>query len=265
MQSLQDQLSLTDFFARVAAAARRLLMLDYDGTLAPFRVNPQEAVPYPGVREALDAIMDAGHTHVVIVSGRWTRDLLPLLGLRQRPEIWGSHAWEQLKTSGEYELTRVNDDSLKQLVTADDWAAEIEAKGGRCERKPASLAIHWRGLPAYQVAEIRQTVFENWRMRELHTHLQWHDFDGGIELRAPGRDKGDAVNAVLAEAGTDRAAAYLGDDLTDENAFKAIRGRGIGVLVRSQFRPTAADLWIRPPEELLKFLADWQRACEAHR
>lgn len=255
-------MSLADFFSTVAGAKRRVLMLDYDGTLAPFHINPHDAVPYPGVRERLDAIMGAGHTHVVIVSGRWTRDLVPLLGLKQRPEIWGSHGWELLKANGDYEISRIDEAALKRLVAADDWAAEIESKGGRCERKPASLAIHWRGLRPDQVAEIRQTVFENWRVQELHTHLQWHDFDGGIELRAPGRDKGDAVHAVLTATGADGAAAYLGDDLTDESAFKAIHGRGIGVLVRAQYRPTAADFWIRPPEELLTFLADWQRACE---
>jgi trehalose-phosphatase len=240
-------------------------MLDYDGTLAPFRINPHEAAPFPGARDALNAIMAAGHTHVVIVSGRWTKDLVPLLGLEQRPDIWGSHAWEQLKANGEYEIARITEGALKQLVTADDWAADIETRGGRCERKPAGLAIHWRGLPANQVADIRQTAFENWRMQELYTHLQWHDFDGGIELRAPGRNKGDAVNAVLAEAGTDCAAAYLGDDLSDESAFKAIRGRGISVLVRPKYRPTAADFWIRPPEDLLGFLADWQHACKGRR
>jgi trehalose-6-phosphatase len=57
--------------------------------------------------------------------------------------------------------------------------------------------------------------------------------------------------------GRETAAAYLGDDATDEDAFKAIRGRGIGVLVRPQFRATAADFWLKPPEELLEFLERW--------
>jgi len=47
--------------------------------------------------------------------------------------------------------------------------------------------------------------------------------------------------------------------LTDEDAFRAIRGKGVGILVREALRPTAADLWIRPPEELLTFLAGWIR------
>jgi trehalose-phosphatase len=87
--------------------------------------------------------------------------------------------------------------------------------------------------------------------------LVWHDFDGGIELRVPGRHKGFVVDAVLSEMGRETAAAYLGDDSTDEDAFKAIRGRGIGVLVRPQYRATAADFWLKPPEELLEFLERW--------
>ncbi|NIP26121.1 MAG: trehalose-phosphatase, partial [Phycisphaerae bacterium] len=76
-----------------------------------------------------------------------------------------------------------------------------------------------------------------------------------LELRVPGRDKGDAVGTILAEMNQDAVTAYLGDDLTDEDAFKAIKGKGIGILVREELRSTAADVWIRPPEELLTFLS----------
>ena len=53
--------------------------------------------------------------------------------------------------------------------------------------------------------------------------------------------------------------AYLGDDRTDEDAFRALRGRGLSVLVRAEPRETAADAWIRPPEELIEFLRTWRR------
>jgi trehalose-phosphatase len=77
----------------------------------------------------------------------------------------------------------------------------------------------------------------------------------------PGRDKGFVVDTVLREMDTDTVAAYLGDDLTDEDAFKAINGRGLPVLVRGEFRPTAARCWLKPADELLAFLRRWQEAC----
>lgn len=135
------------------------------------------------------------------------------------------------------------------------------------EEKPGCLAIHWRGLPFQNKERLRERVMERWQWvrHARRGDLAWHEFDGGIELWVPGRNKGDVVNAILGEMPRDTAAAYLGDDLTDEDAFKAIGGRGLAVLVRPEYRPTAAHVWIRPPEELLKFLAQWQAACGGRR
>ncbi|GAB4509010.1 MAG: trehalose-phosphatase [Sulfuricaulis sp.] len=259
MQTADQERHLTDFFDHLATAPRRALLLDYDGTLAPFRIRTNEALPYPGLRGILDAIIQSGHTRIVIVSGRWTRELIPLLGLTRLPEVWGSHGWEQLKPDGEYAIARMNEAGLQHLADADTWTAEIEAQGGRCEIKPGGLAIHWRGLDQDRIADIRNLVFQNLLIKEMHKTLVWHDFDGGIELRVPGRHKGFVVDTVLSEMGPETVAAYLGDDTTDEDAFKAIHGRGIGVLVRPQFRPTAADFWLQPPEELFDFLRQWHK------
>jgi trehalose-phosphatase len=88
------------------------------------------------------------------------------------------------------------------------------------------------------------------------------EFEAGLELRV-GRDKGEVVKVLLEEtggAGPDPI-AYLGDDLTDEAAFRAIKGSGLGVLARRQGRATAADIWLQPPVELREFLKRWLRAC----
>lgn len=261
MHAPGQQRHLADFFERLATAPCRALLLDYDGTLAPFTIRRDEALPYPGMRAILDEIIQSGHTRVVIISGRWTRDLIPLLGLKRLPEVWGSHGWEQLKPDGEYAVARMNEAALRHLADADTWTAEIEAQGGRCEIKPGGLAIHWRGLDQDRIGEIRNLVFQNLLMKEMHKTLVWHDFDGGIELRVPGRHKGFVVDSILSEMDRETAAAYLGDDTTDEDAFRAIHGRGIGVLVRPQYRDTAADFWLQPPEELLEFLRQWHETC----
>lgn len=63
--------------------------------------------------------------------------------------------------------------------------------------------------------------------------------------------------------GSDCPVAYLGDDLSDEAAFRAVQRvgrRGLGVLVRREWRDTAAEVWLRPPGELKGFLERWVKA-----
>ena len=76
----------------------------------------------------------------------------------------------------------------------------------------------------------------------------------------PARAKGDAVRTILDEIGPEVPVAYLGDDITDERAFLALGARGLTVLVRPEWRKTAAALWIRPPEGLQDFLTRWMQA-----
>ena len=259
MKILRPDTDLDKFFTSLAESGQCTLLLDYDGTLAPFRIKPEEAAPYPEVRRLLDGIMLDKRTRVVLVSGRWTRDLLPITGLKQMPEIWGSHGWERLYPDGHYETSKPDETALHGLAEADAWIEEILTLGGRAEQKPAGLAIHWRGLAPQQIAQIRDLLLDNWALLAQETGLDLHEFDGGMELRVPGRHKGHAVETVLAEMPPDSVAAYLGDDLTDEDAFNAIRGRGLGVLVRDEPRPSNADVWLQPPNELTEFLARWRQ------
>jgi trehalose 6-phosphate phosphatase len=72
------------------------------------------------------------------------------------------------------------------------------------------------------------------------------------------------VHALLGEVSPETPAAYLGDDTTDESAFRAMEGRGISVLVRPTWRQTAAQSWLKPPQELLEFLDLWLKASLKH-
>jgi trehalose-6-phosphatase len=66
---------------------------------------------------------------------------------------------------------------------------------------------------------------------------------------------------MFRDMGPDVAVAYLGDDVTDEDAFGALTRRGLNVLVRQHCRPTLADAWIKPPSGLLEFFRGWIFAC----
>src|SRR5689334_14381645 len=104
--------------ARLEQARAAVLMLDYDGTLAPFRVDPAQARPYPGIAGTLDAIMEEGSTRVVVVSGRRAAEIGPLLGTRIQPEVWGSHGWERLSSSGALSIERAPQAALDALIAA---------------------------------------------------------------------------------------------------------------------------------------------------
>lgn len=257
MKPLTARLDLAGFFERVAKAPTRLLMLDYDGTLAPFHVQPERAVPYPGVARVLDEIVASGGTRIVIVSGRPADEVPPLLGLAEPPEIWGSHGWERLLPDGRRVVEQPGADAQRALNAAAAAVEALPASGARLERKLASVALHWRGLPADAEDDLRRRATEAWKEIAVQGALEMLPFDGGLELRTVGCNKQYAVKAVLSETAEESAIAYLGDDITDEDAFRAVRTRGIGVLVRPQFRETGADLWIRPPGELVEFMRHW--------
>lgn len=251
----------TSFLEKVRQAERRVLLLDYDGTLAPFTADRARAFPYKEIPELISRIMRC-ETRVVLISGRPATELLFLSGIHPHPEIWGSHGAERLWPDGSYEVDappRAQREAL-QIASKSLRAAGLDS---RTETKPGGLAVHWRGLSPEERVAIENKVRSLFASLVTDYGLELLPFDGGLELRAPGKHKGDAVAAVLGEINDGLAAAYLGDDQTDENAFRAIKGRGLSVLVRPEPRPTMADIWLRPPDELGRFLRDWLRACGA--
>jgi trehalose-phosphatase len=249
---------------RLRSAARSLIMLDYDGTLAPFHVDRFAAVPYPGVEERLAALSGLARVRLVLISGRPARELRGLLPSNTKAEIWGSHGREQLQSDGSYRLFPL---APMQRAELEQMAREMTALGfsEALEVKPSSLAIHWRSVAADQQEQIRSSI------ESIFSHLASHlaqpgglhllPFDGGLELRSTDRTKGTAVAQII---GQEPAAvvAYLGDDLTDEDAFAAVGDRGFSILVRTEVRASCARFWLRPPIELLEFLDEWIAASQ---
>ena len=248
------------FMNAVAQSPASALLLDYDGTLAPFCLNRQQALPYPGVTALLQEIIANGRTRVVIITGRNAHEILPLLVVHPRPEIWGCHGLERLRKDGTCETPRIEEPVLHALADADQWL-RYQGLHNRAEFKTGSVALHWRGLDEATAAEIRGQVLVGWLPIAQTTPMELLEFDGGIEMRMPARDKGDAVRILLDEIGPGVPVAYLGDDLTDERAFLSLGTLGLSILVRPAWRETAAALWIRPPEELREFLTLWLQAC----
>ncbi len=248
------------FFREVAFSRQSALLLDYDGTVAPFELDRRQAVPYPGVAGFLQEIMDTDSTRVIMISGRPAQELAPLLQLSPAPEVWGTHGLEHLDSNGAYELAHMDHQSLEALDEADQWAETVNLHD-LIEHKPGSLALHWRGLPETTATQIRRSMLMGWEPIAERGCLTLQHFDGGVEIRISERNKGDAVRAILADLPLDAPVAYLGDDDTDEDAFRALAERGLRILVRPHWRETEADVWLRPPVQLLAFLNDWLQAA----
>lgn len=249
---------LERFFEKLPAIEKRLLMLDYDGTLSPFVKERDRAFPYDGVVPRLQRLVDSKSTRTVIVTGRAIEHIKPLLKLERLPEIYGSHGWEHFTPRGGYTLKEADPKMTEGIKTALEY---IEKNGltKYLEKKPASLAIHFRGIESGKALDIKEKILHNWNNIINTYSLTFSEFDGGLELKFPGFTKGDVVREITRDFPADSAAVYLGDDLTDEDAFKALPENGIGILVRPEHRETSANFWIKPPAELLSFLDRWLR------
>lgn len=258
---MSRQPSIEEFLDAVAKAPRSALLLDYDGTLAPFSVDRQEAVPYPGVVDRLQQIVDSDRTRLVIVTGRDAREIDPFLRLRPMPEVWGSHGLQRLLPDGTCEMPDIPVRVAEVLDDARRWLG-YQGLEHLAEIKPGSIAVHWRALKQAEAAELRGKIIVGWFPIAERAALKLLEFDGGVEMRMPDLDKGDAVQTVLREMGPKVPTAYLGDDVTDERAFRALGSRGLGVLVRARPRKTAAQIWLKPPEQLLDFLSRWIASIE---
>ena len=178
---------LDQFMNAVARSPVSTLLLDYDGTLAPFCLNRQQAFPYPGMTELLQEIITNGRTRVVIVSGRNAHEIIPLLAVRPSPEIWGCHGLERLRPDGTFETPRVEPPVLQAIADADRWL-RCQGLHHRAEFKTGAVALHWRGLDEAMAAEIRGQVLLGWLPIAQSTPMELLEFDGGIEMRMPGRE-----------------------------------------------------------------------------
>ena len=260
---------LEEFFRSFSAKTNPLLLLDYDGTLAPFRVDRSRARPYTGVREALARIQTHGRTRIVVISGRPAKEISPLLRgnppvLKNPVEVWGLHGAERMFVDGHREMEQAPPATQRKLDELREFLRHNNL-GGEFEDKPNAAVMHWRGdspRTAKFIEARTRELFEPLAKLEGLTLLQ---FEGGLELRV-GRDKGGAVATIVSEEPPGTPVAYLGDDITDEAAFRALgslNSPSLSVLMRTEPRETAAKLWLRPPSGLRAFLKKWNKALAA--
>ncbi len=256
MQTNDRKSAIADFFQQFDRTRTPLLLLDYDGTLAPFQTDRYKAYPYPGIIPILDRIIRSGRTKISIVSGRPVSEIRNLLNPLTDFEIWGAHGLEHLSADEVYRRTEIEPNILAVLRQAEDWLSDAGLLS-IAEIKPGGIAVHWRGLSASEVENVQSRIQSGWSTFKEVQGIRLLAFDGGIELRAARPNKGDVIDAIRRKTDAATPVAFLGDDFTDEDAFRVLNGRGLSILVRPEYRKTIADAWLQPPQELIAFLGLW--------
>lgn len=244
----------------VSLAPHRLLMLDLDGTLVPFAIARDHAVPAPETLSLLQRIAATGATTLAVISGRPLSELSRALG-HPSWTLFGEHGWER-REEDEPVLRHALPHGVAALLDHAERVAREAGFGDHLERKRTSVAVHTRGLDAGRALEIEATVTRSWTRLAEQAPMRPMPFDGGVELRVTGRDKGDAVRDLLARERPGTLAVYVGDDRTDEDAFAALPPDGIGVRVGPLGVSSAASVRFEDPEDVARFLARWLEVTE---
>ncbi|XP_066370551.1 probable trehalose-phosphate phosphatase 4 [Miscanthus floridulus] len=250
-------------FDQIAAAAkgkRIVMFMDYDGTLSPIVTDPDMAFMSPEMRAAVRNV--AKHFPTAIVTGRCIEKVCCFVGL---PELYyaGSHGMDIKGPSSKEDNTVLLQPAREFLPVIDKAYRAMEEKtkdtpGARVENNKFCLSVHfrcvdeksWSSLADKVKAVLRDfpelKLNEGRKVLEIRPSIMW--------------DKGKAVEFLLKSLGFDDRTnvlpVYIGDDRTDEDAFKVLRerGQGIGILVSKCPRKTDASYSLQDPTEVMEFL-----------
>jgi trehalose-phosphatase len=239
------------------AGKRRLaVFLDYDGTLTPIVDDAQKALMSDSMRDAVGRLAD--RVTVAVISGRDLKDVRAKVGIEEIVYA-GSHGFDIAGPRKGRMALQQGKDYLPALDRA-ERLLKIGLKniyGAVVERKRFSIAVHYRGIRrgsfgavkllvdtvAHDVPELRKSRGK--KIFELRPRMDWH--------------KGKALLWILEALDLDQSSVlplYIGDDVTDEDAFRALKNRGIGIAVAEAPRNTDAGYILKNPAEVEAFLEE---------
>jgi trehalose 6-phosphate phosphatase len=252
-----------DEFDAALAGRRPAVFLDYDGVLTPIVDRPEDARMTPSMRQVVREL--AGRCSVCVVSGRDRAVVQGLMGLDDLV-VAGSHGfdiWHPERGRYEHEAASGFEDLIAEVTQR--LRGEVgDLAGVAVEPKRASVAVHYRLAGAEDARQVRELVQRLLDERpdelkvtpgkmvyELQPKLDWN--------------KGRAVDYLidtLGLTGADTVPLYIGDDVTDEDVFRALHGRGISLYVGNPDhldRHTDADFALDSPTDVEHFLATLAR------
>lgn len=239
---------------RKISGRRLAVFLDYDGTLTPIVKDYTKAVISKEMLATVGRLADRIPT--AIISGRDLADVRARVGLDQ-VFYAGSHGFDIAGPGGFRHRPEGVEQFLEPLAAAEKILrrAASAVEGAAIERKTFSIAVHFRKVAERHVAELERAVDAVTEHGNLRKSLGKKVFD--VQPQADW-DKGCAVEWLLENTalGQDVLPIYIGDDITDEDAFTALAARGVSLVVRGPPRVTTADYALDDPDDVGRFL-DW--------
>jgi trehalose 6-phosphate phosphatase len=234
---------LTAAIDEFVSAPTVLVASDFDGVLAPLVLDPMASRPLPGTVESLRGLAALSSTYAAVVSGRDLATLTRLTGLGDSDVTRiGSHGGESSAADAAAALT---DDQRAELDAVIAELEEVTAvhSGAGLEHKPAAVVLHTRRMA--DEASARAAEAAALEVTARHTGLHILHGKHVVEVSVVRADKGTALVALRDEVGAD-AVAYFGDDVTDEDAFRALGPNDLTVKVgpgdtAARFRVESVD------------------------
>jgi alpha,alpha-trehalase len=237
------------------------LFLDYDGTLTPIVERPEQAYLAPEMRAILKTV--AERSTVAIVSGRGLKDVQERVAL-EGLYYAGSHGFEIDGPGQERIRNEKGCEALPALNEAENELRRLltDIQGALVERKKYSVAVHYRRVAAGQVEMVEDKVDV---VLQRHSGLRKGRGKKVFELQPDvDWDKGRAVLWLMERLGLHSEAVrpiYIGDDVTDEDAFRVMQKQGVGIVVHGgEERHSYASYGLVDPEEVLTFLENLSAA-----
>jgi trehalose 6-phosphate phosphatase len=234
------------------------LFLDYDGTLISFQDLPTEVTTPQEIKKIIKQLIKNPKVKVIIATGRQLHDIKKLMnvkgisfialhGLDIETEDGMRFFWKQ-SAQARLLITAIKKDMQKMLT---------DEKGASLEDKELTIVFHYRLLDIKKIHHLRETFKKIVRTHDTQKILEIISGAKIIEARPKGWNKGKGIELFLNRYTTVKniLPIYIGDDITDEDAFRFLGKRGITIHVANRSkRKTAARYQVKNPDEVYAFL-----------
>ena len=253
---------LFSVWAKVAPRLNRakhvLLLLDYDGTLTPIVSRPELAILDNKMRNLLISLQDSGRFSIGIISGRRLTEVKKLVRVKGI-YYGGNHGLEIEGPDIKFlhpSLSRFRP-SLKQIKEALREKVKV-VRGALLEDKGLTLSLHYRLVAGKEVEKLKSAFNKICAPYVKKGRAKVTAGKKVLELRPPiAWNKGKAVKAIgrIAKKPGRNLIIYLGDNRTDEDAFRVLKGKGVSIYVGRPKASGQAAFFLRDTQEVGEFLS----------